>query len=285
MHGKLAVADASLNLLAVLALPDLTIVQKARMPFRPGKLCASGALYCADAEGPSVHVLDKATLSHSRSFATGPEIEALASSANGLNLYVLSGGADSLQMLDASHGRLLNIASAGMRPRGLSMDAAGQHIAVACGDTADVRLLDAQTLSMRGSLAAGGPTVAVHFFAGQLMALCSAGDYDMGSIVGAFGSGGKWCPWAALPGMPSAMAPCGGGLLIGHHMGLTMLDPPNGRIRWQTKIPGLPTEIVPIGRVACFADALDGTIGVVDLRRGTILRRLRVPEPTGLVAL
>lgn len=285
MRERLVVSDAKLGLLAVLALPDLEVVAQARVPFRPGRLLVGGQLFCADADGPAVHILDPKTLEHRRSIVTGPEIEALAQSENRMSLYVLSGGANSLQMLDASHGRLQNVVHAGMRPRGLTQDTSGKYIAVASGDTADILLLEVSTLRMLGVFPVGGATIAVSFFAGQLMALCAAGEYDMGSIVGAVSAHGKWSPWAVLPGMPGAMAPCGGGLLVGHHLCLTMLDPPNGRIRWQTKIAGLPTEIVPIGRAACFADSLEGMVGLIDLRRGTLLRRLRVEEPMGLAVL
>ena len=282
MRGKLAVSDSRLELVAALALPNLDVETKVRMPFRPGKLASGSMLYVADADGPLVHALHPKQLSEHKCFATGPEIEALALSESGMHLYVLSGGANSLQMVDVGQGRLINVARTGMRPRGFALDTSGKYIAVACGDTYDILLLEAATLRTLSTFQAGGVTIAVRFFAGQLMALCATGEYDMGTLVGAVGSNGKWCPWAALPGMPGAIAPCGGGLLVGHHVCLTMLDPPNGRIRWQTKISGLPTEIIPIGRIACYADGLDGMIGLIDLRKGTVLRRLRVEEPVGL---
>lgn len=285
MRERLAVSDAGLNILAMLALPDLTVIAQARMPFRPGKLYQGDYLYCADAEGPAVHVVEPESLAHIASFATGPEIEALSLSGNNMYLYVLSGGADSLQMLLAGQGRLCNVVRVGMRPRGIAQGENGGVLAVAGGDTGDILLIDSATLRIIRSLPAGGATAGVCFFAGQVMALCSAGEYDMGTLVGSFGEDGKWTPWVALPGMPGSVAPCGGGLLVGHHMHLTMLDAPNGRIRWQTKIAGLPTEIVPVGRAACFIDALDGMVGLIDLRRGTLLRRLLVQEPTGLAAL
>jgi len=40
-----------------------------------------------------------------------------------------------------------------------------------------------------------------------------------------------------------------------------------------------------VGRCACFTDSLDGMIGLLDLRRGRVLRRLLVKEPGGLAAL
>lgn len=285
MREKLAVSDSFHSLLAVLTLPDLEVLVKARVPFRPGRLLYGGNLYCADASDAAVHVVRPDTLRVERSISTAPEIEALAASPNGVYLYALASGADSLQMLDTSHGRLLNIIRTGMHPRGLAQDEAGSCIAVACGNTCEVMLLDAKTLRTCASYKVDGVTYGVCFFAGQLMTMCACGEYEMGTIVGAITPAGKWQPWIRLPGMPGAMAPCGGGLLVGHHRHLTMLDPPNGRIRWQTSIGGLPAQIVPVGRAACFADSLDSLIGLVDLRRGTVLRRLRVEEPAGLAAL
>jgi len=143
-------------------------------------------------------------------------------------------------------------------------------------------LLNAQTLTVCTTFPVDGIASGVCFCAGQWMAMCGTGDYEMGTVVGALGLDGKWTPWAKLPGIPGAMTPCGGGLLVGHLQSLTMLDPPNGRIRWQTKISGLPTEIVDVGRAACFADGLEGLVGVVDLRRGTVLRRIQLREPSGI---
>ncbi len=285
MHGRLAVSDSLQGLLAILMLPDLEVGSRIRMPFSPGRLLMGSSLYCADASDPLVHVLNRTTFALEKTFSTAPEIEALSLSHNGMYLYVLAGGADSVQMLDAGQGRLLNIVHTGMHPRGLAQDDGGRSLAVACGGTCEVALLDAATLRVRATFQIGGVVCDVCFFAGKLMALCAAGEYDLGTIVGAIDVDGKWKPWTALPGIPGAMAPCGGGLLVGHLQCLTMLEPPNGRIRWQTKIAGLPTEIVPLGRAACITDELDGLVSLIDLRRGTIMRRLRVGEPKGLAVL
>lgn len=285
MRGKLAVSDSLHGLLAALTLPDLEVSAKARVPFHPGKLVAGARLYCADVSEPSVYVFNANTLEHELTLPAAPEIEALSLSENGMYLYALAGGADSVQMLDAGHGRLLNIVKAGMHPRAIAQSEQGTCIAVAGGATSDVIILDSKTLRVLGVYPTDGVTCDCCFFAGQLMAMCMAGEYDVGTIVGAVSVGGKWTPWIKLPGLPGAMAPCGGGLLVGHLRSLTMLDPPNGRIRWQTKIAGLPSAIVPVGRAACYMDSLEGIVGLVDLRRGTILRRLRVGEPGGLTML
>ncbi len=285
MRGKLAVSDSLQGLLAILTLPDLEVGHRVRVPFRPGRLLYGSSLYCADASDPSVHVLNPSTFALEKTFSTAPEIEALSLSRNGMYLYVLAGGADSVQMLDAGQGRLLNIAHAGMHPRGLAQDEAGRSLAVACGGTCEVALLDGATLRVCATYPIEGVASDVCFFAGKLMAMCAAGEYDLGTVVGAIDVDGKWKPWTRLPGIPGAMAACGGGLLVGHLQSLTMLDPPNGRIRWQTKIAGLPTEIVPLGRAACITDELEGLVSLIDLRRGTVLRRLRVGEPKGLAVL
>ena len=285
MRGRLAVSDSLHSQVAVLTLPDLKIGVQARVPFCTGRQLAGRSLYCADVADPAVHVLRPDTLKVERTFSTAPEIEALSLSHNGMNLYALSGGADSLQMMETGQGRLLNIVRVGMHPRAMAQDDAGRCVAVACGGTCEVAVLDAATLRVYTTCQVGGVACGVCFFAGQLIALCATGEYEMGTVVGAVGAEGKWSPWTKLPGLPGAMAPCGGGLLVGHMWGLTMLDAPNGRIRWQTKVAGLPTQIIPVGRAACFADGLDGLVGLVELRRGTVLRRLRVGEPSGLAAL
>lgn len=285
MHGRLAVSDSLHEQLAIVTLPDLEVSTTQRMPFRPGRLLSGAYLYCADTAESAVHALRPDTLDVEKSFIAGPEIEALALSASGKRLFALCGGSDSLQMLDAGKGTLLSVRQVGMHPRALTQHANGNYLAVACGGTCDVALLDPASMRLLANYPAGGITCDVCFFAGQLMALCAYGEFEMGTVVGAITADGKWSPWTALPGLPGVMTPCGGGLLVGHLRGLTMLEPPNGRIRWQTKITGLPTQIIPVGRAACFADSLDGMVGLIDLRRGTILRRLRVEEPGGLAVL
>ncbi len=285
MQDKLAVSDANLGLLAILTLPDLMVAAKVRTPFRPGKLAGGRGLYCADQSEPCIYFINPETLEAIGSFPTAPEIEGLLLSQNGVSLYALSGGADSLQLLDAGQGRLRGVARVGMHPRAMALDPQGQCLAVACGGTCDILALNAHTLSVCGKYSVDGIATGCCFFAGQLMALVGTGDYEMGTVIGAIGPDGCFSPWIKLSGMPGAMTPCGGGLLVGHLQTLTMLDPPNGRIRWQTKIAGLPTEIVDLGRTACFADGLEGLISVVDLRRGTVLRRLQVKEPMGIALL
>ena len=284
MRGKLAVSDSSQGLLAVLTLPDLEISVQRRMPFRPGRLAGGAALYCADVSEPVIYRVNWATLEPEGAIASAPEIEALALSQNGRQLYALAGGADSLQVVDTEQGRLRSTLRVGLHPRALAQDGSG-NLAVACGGTCNVTLLESSSLRALGTFPVDGVACDVCFFAGRIMALCAAGEYDVGTLVGVVEQKGTWQPWARLPGLPGAMAPCGGGLLVGHMNRLTMLDPPNGRIRWQTKIAGLPTAIVPVGRAACFADGLEGLVGLVDLRRGTVLRRLLVDEPVGLTVL
>lgn len=285
MRDWLAVSDAGQGLLALLRLPEFDIVHKARMPFLPGRLAFGGRLFCADAAEPAIYRIHPEKLEIERSFASAPEIEALLVSQNGAGLFALAGGADSLQRFDAAEGRLLSVTRAGMHPRAIALDHAGQCVAVACGGTCDTMLFDAASLRAIATFPVDGVACGICFFAGQWMALCASGEYDVGTIVGAIGPGGKWTPWIRLAGLPGAMAACGDGLLVGHLQTLTMLDAPNGRVRWQTQVAGLPTQIVDAGRAACYADGLEGLIGLVDLRRGTVLRRLRVVEPAGLAIL
>lgn len=286
MRARLAVSDARHCLLAVLSLPDLEVCQQARLPFRPGRLaCGEHTLYCADASEGMIYALDRDSLRTQSAFAAGPEIESLALCGEGKQLLALCGGADSVQALDARAGRLLGVAAAGLRPCALALDARTDRAAVAGGASGEAMILDAATLSTRLRLAPGGAVCGVCFFAGVLMALCASGEYETGSVVGEVDASGRWKPWIALPGQPGTLATCDGGLLVGHLGWLSMLEAPNGRLRWQTRVHGLPTHILPLGRAAGFADGLDGLVGLVDLRRGTVLRRIRVEEPAGLACI
>ena len=301
MRARLAVSDARHCLLAVLSLPGLgvcpaarpssfclpdgEVCRQARLPFRPGRLaCGEHTLYCADASEGMIYALDRDSLRTQSAFAAGPEIESLALCGEGKQLLALCGGADSVQALDARAGRLLGVAG-GLRPCALALDARTDRAAVAGGASGEAMILDAATLSTRLRLAPGGAVCGVCFFAGVLMALCASGEYETGSVVGEVDASGRWKPWIALPGQPGTLATCDGGLLVGHLGWLSMLEAPNGRLRWQTRVHGLPTHILPLGRAAGFADGLDGLVGLVDLRRGTVLRRIRVEEPAGLACI
>ena len=285
MRERLAVSDSLHGLLAALTLPDLDVSVKTRVPFQLGKMVAGAKLYCADVSEPSIYVFDVNTLQHMFTFPAAPEIEALSLSPNEMYLYALAGGADSLQMLDTGQGRLLNIVKAGMHPRAIAQDGHGACIAVAGGATGEVTILNSKSLRVLGVYKADGIACGCCFFAGQLMVMCMAGEYDVGTVIGAISPDGKWTPWIKLSGLPGAMTPCGGGLLVGHLHGLTMLEAPTGRIRWQTKTTGLPSVIVPVDRFACFMDSLEGIIGLVELRHGAILRRLGIGEPGGIAVL
>ena len=210
MRARLAVSDARHCLLAVLSLPDLEVCQQARLPFRPGRLaCGEHTLYCADASEGMIYALDRDSLRTQSAFAAGPEIESLALCGEGKRLLALCGGADSVQALDARAGRLLGVAAAGLRPCALALDARTDRAAVAGGASGEAMILDAATLSTRLRLAPGGAVCGVCFFAGVLMALCAAGEYETGSVVGEVDASGRWKPWRGFP--PPGPGWCGTG--------------------------------------------------------------------------
>ncbi len=285
MARMLAVSEAQRGLVLFLTLPDLELAASADSVCNPGRLAAFENLYCASRTEPTIAVLPKGSTVPSALFAAGPEVEALALSTDGKRLFALSGGANCLQLLDARSGALLNSASAGLCPRSLSLLPGGEIIAVADGIACQIALMSADTLRPLAAYRTDGIACAATYFAGSLYALCAEGEYDLRTIVGFVNARGKWQAQIALPGLPGAMAPCGGGLLVGHLGCLTMLDAPNGRIRWQTKVRGLPTQLLSLGRVACFADETDGLVGLIDARHGKILRRVQLDCPAGLAAL
>ena len=283
MAEMLAVSEAQRGYILRLTLPDLEPAGFVRCGVSPGRLAACGDLFCADRSESAVYRLCGRALELAGAFPVAPETESLA--AHGERLFVLSGGANSLQTLNARTGELLGSAAMGVYPRALSLFPDGRTLAVACGTDCRVALADAETLSLRGSWPVGGIACGVTLFAGLLYALCAEGEYDLRTIVGYIDERGAFHPQIALPGLPGAMAACGGGLLVGHLGNLTMLDAPNCRIRWQAKTRGLPTQLVPFNRFAVFADETDGQVGLIDLRRGRIYRRAQCDCPAGLAVI
>lgn len=285
MAQLLAVSDAQQNLVILLSLPDLEPLAQTNAIRAPGRLAAFDRLYCAHRTDPAVSVFAKGSLVPAATFAAGPEIEALSISEDGSALYALSGGANCLQMLDAKTGALLRSANAGLCPRSAALLPGAEVLAVADGINCQIVLLAAGTLDLLAAYRTDSITCSATWFAGSLYALCAEGEYDLRTIIGRIDRSGKWTPQIALPGLPGTMTPCGGGLLVGHLGWLTMLDAPNARIRWQTRIGGLPTQLLPLGHFACYADETDGFVGLVDVRQGKILRRIQLDCPSGLAAL
>lgn len=285
MTRMLAVSDAQRGLLLLMTLPDLEIAVSSDRLRSPGRLAAGQWLFCAERAEGVVHALGKNTLQTERVIPCAPETEALLSSPDGGGLYALSGAANCVQLLHAQSGVLLTSAQTGLYPRSLSLLPDGKTLAVADGAACRVSLWQAETLRPVSTLRTEGIACGAAWFAGFLYALCAEGEYDLRTIVGFFDGAGRFQPQVALPGLPGAMTACGGGLLVGHLGCLSMLDAPNGRIRWQSSVRGLPTQLVPLGRVAAFADETDGQVGLIDLRRGKILRRIQLDCPAGLAEI
>lgn len=283
MAEMLAVSDAQRGKIWLLTLPELEPAFCAEFAGCPGRLAVGGELFCADRAAPLLQRFSRRTLEPLGSFPIAPETEALA--AGGERLYALSGAANCLQAFDAKSCDLLRSAQVGVYPRALALMPKGRMLAVAGGTDCCLSLLDAEALVPRACWPVDGIACAAEFFAGCIYALCAEGEYDLRSIVGFIDARGRFQAQIALPGLPGALCACGGGLLVGHLGCLTMLDAPNCRIRWQTKMRGLPTQLVPLERFAAFADETDGYIGLIDLRRGKIYRRARLECPSGLAVV
>lgn len=283
MAEMLAVSEARRGVVLYLTPDNLEPVGFIRCGRSPGRLVCCGDTFCADRAEQAVYRFCRGAEQAACAFRTAPETEALCVCRE--RLFALSGAASALQAFSLQTSALIGSASVGVCPRGLCLLPDQRTLAIAGGADGRVWLLDAETLALHGGWRTCGDVCAVALYAGFLYALCAEGEYDLRSIVGLIDERGAFHPQIALPGFPGAMAACGGGLLVGHAGCLTMLDAPNCRIRWQTKMRGIPTQIVPMNRLAAFADETDGLVGLVELRQGNIRRRAQCDCPSGLAVV
>lgn len=138
-----------------------------------GALCAShGAVFCASEWGDMVWRLDARRLVPTGLFAGGPGMKRLLLSPDGTRLLALCTEADSVLLLDAGCGLPLVLAKTGLNPQNIALDETGDVLAVAAGESGEVLLLSARSLTLLHSLPMPGIVFDVTLRAGTVYALC-----------------------------------------------------------------------------------------------------------------
>ena len=206
-------------------------------------LCAGeGGVYAASRWGDVIWRLDADLLVPTGLFAGGPGICRMLLSRSGRQLYALCGEADSLIMLDARSGAPLLLNRVGVGPCAMAMDGEGRRIAVAGGGSGEAIVLDAQTLRVERRLATCGMVFGVAV--GDAVYAMSLEETMNTSVTAFFPAGGLI--ERSLPGMPGAIALCGGTLLAATHAGLYALDPATLRVRTSCDVPGRAGRLLPL---------------------------------------
>ncbi|MDR2657386.1 MAG: hypothetical protein LBB86_06140 [Oscillospiraceae bacterium] len=290
MQGRVMISDAASGLLSAHTPVDLTQMHSVRLDASPGCLYARGGfLYCAVMPGdsePSILRLNLADFTADREYAAGADVERMFLSYDETRLYALLSGADTVLMIDAETGEWLMSAPVGVSPRDMRMDRSGRRLVVAGGASGSVIVLDADTFETQAEYPVDGTAVGAFFAADGLVTLAESADYEPFSVVGIIPEHhGGYEPIWELPGMPSCMTMGMNGLLVGHLNTITLLNLQHRETRWRMIVQGLPDNITPIGRLACYMDRLTGRVGVVDCFQPTLMSVIRKGEPSGLTCL
>mgnify|MGYP000954694195 CR=1 FL=1 len=137
-----------------------------------GTLCACGEhVFCASNWGDMVWRLDAQKLVPTGLFAGGPGMKRILPSPDGTRLLLLCAEADSVLLLDAGCGLPLVLARAGLNPQNIALDETGDVLAVAAGESGEVLLMSARSLTLLRRLSMPGMVFDVTLCGGCACAL------------------------------------------------------------------------------------------------------------------
>lgn len=201
-----------------------------------GALCVShGTVFCASDWGNTVWRLDAERLVPTGLFAGGPGIKRILPSPDGTRLLLLCAEADSVLLLDAGCGLPLVLARAGLNPQNIALDETGDVLAVAAGESGEVLLMSARSLTMLRRLPMPGMVFDVMLCDGVVHALCLNDALDA-TLVTVPQIGARQI--LSLPGMPGRVMADGGRLLCATEGFLHMVSRDGMRLLHTEHAPG-----------------------------------------------
>ena len=207
-----------------------------------GALCASrGTVFCASDWGDMVWRLDAKRLVPTGLFAGGPGMKRLLLSPDGTRLFLLCAEADSVLLLDALCGQPLVLAKAGLNPQNITLDETGDTLAVATGESGDVLLLHAHTLSLLARLPMPGMVYDVRLRNGSVHALC-LNEAMASTLVTVQPCGVRQT--LRLEGMPGVLAMCGETLLCATEGYLYVVSAEGSRVLRTEKAAGRADRMI-----------------------------------------
>ena len=176
-----------------------------------GALCVShGAVFCASDWGDTVWRLDAERLVPTGLFAGGAGDEANPAVAGWNAPLLLCAEADSVLLLDAGCGLPLVLARAGLNPQNIALDETGDVLAVAAGESGEVLLMSARSLTLLRRMSMPGMVFDVTLCGGTVHALCLNDALDATLVTVPQIGARQILP---LPGMPGRVTADGGRLL------------------------------------------------------------------------
>lgn len=226
-----------------------------------GALAAAGnRVYVFSSWGNMIWGLDCRTLIPTGLFAGGPGVCQMMASRDHERLYALCEEADSLLMLSAKDGAPLLVNRAGVGPRAMAMDKAGEVIAVAGGASGEILLMDSRTLSISARLETDGMAFGVLLWKGRVYALSL--DETLNSVCTVFSQGGKRNV-CLLPGMPGTLCVLGGQVAVVTHEGLFFLSPEGACVTGGQPVPGRAGRMLEAPEGLLMTDMWSDTLFVL----------------------
>lgn len=245
------------GMLRALSLPDLQCA--ACTPLAgAGALCARGdTLFCADSRSDAIWRLNGRNLTPEALFAGGPGICELALSPDGRLLYALCADGDSVLALDAVSGEPCLLARAGINPRRMALDEAGELLVIAAGEYGAALLMDASTLCLLDRLPMPGPVLDAALRGGVVYALCL--NDALGATLVTILPGGLRHS-LRLDGMPGALCAAQGAVLAATQENLYAVSPDGARVLARRDAPGRACRLLHAGESLLMCDELSETL-------------------------
>ena len=239
-----------------LSLPDASWGLSAPMD-RVSALCAQGGrIFCAGRN--AICSVDACSLLPRQIFAAAPDVRALLLSPDGLRLYALCSGADSVLMLSAVTGEAQILCRAGVCPPSMALSEEGDLLFVAGGKRSGVLIYCARTLHLLQEIRMPGPVCALAVCGGILAALCMTDTLD--TLLVCTDCRGEKRIQRKLCGFPGALAMQESTLLASVQERLYAVSVPELRVLCSLAAPGRASSLSTDGGTLMYLNQLDETL-------------------------
>lgn len=249
-----------------LSLPDASWGLSAPMD-RVSALCAQGRrIFCAGRD--AICSVDACSLLPQQIFAAAPDVRALLLSPDGMRLYALCTGADSVLMLSAVTGEAQVLCRAGVCPPSMALGEDGECLFVAGGKRPGVLVYCARTLHLLREIHMPGAVCALAVHGGILTVLCMTDTLD--TMLVCTDCRGQKHMQRKLCGFPGALAMGRDKVMAGVQGKIHIVSLSGLRVLRSVTAPGRASSMTPCGGSVMYLDQLEETLYLY--RGGRFLR-------------
>ena len=239
-----------------LSLPDMSWGISAPMDHVSALCAQGGCIFLAGRD--AICSVDARTLLPQRIFAAAPDVRALLLSPDGLRLYALCSGADSVLMLSAATGEAQVLCRAGLCPPSMALGEDGECLFVAGGKRPGVLIYCAHTLHLMREIPMPGPVCALAVRGGILAALCMTDTLD--TLLVCTDCRGEKRVQRKFCGFPGALALQEGALLAGVQERLLAVSVPELRVLRSFPAPGRASLLSLGGGALMYLNQMNETL-------------------------